>query len=80
MRKKFAGQGCWSCLWRTKNATSSKARRFLPRAMPQAVTFLSLSRGAGGTRVVIVLAEQAEAPVGLRLVQRYRFTYIGVVD
>ena len=41
--------------------------------MPQEVTSLSL--GAGGTRVVIVLAEQAEAPVGLRLVQRYRFTY-----
>jgi len=38
----------------------------------------SLSRGAGGTRVVIVLAEQAEAPVGLRLVQRYRFTYTGL--
>ena len=36
----------------------------------------SLSRGAGGTRVVIVLAEQAKAPVGLRLVQRYRFTYV----
>jgi len=36
----------------------------------------SLSRGAGGTRVVIVLAEQADAPVGLRLVQRYRFTYM----